>query len=40
MNGQVFKDREQVSRGRCVVPFPFKFCNKFTLLANVALAVG
>jgi hypothetical protein len=33
MNAQVFKDREQVSRGRCVVPLPFKFCNKFTLLA-------
>jgi len=40
MNGQVFKDREQVSSGRCVVPLPFSFCNKFTLLANVALAVG
>jgi hypothetical protein len=37
---QVFKDREQVSRGRCVVPLPFKFRNEFTLLANVALAVG
>jgi hypothetical protein len=37
---QVFKDCEQVSRGRRIGPLPFKRINKLTLLPNVALALG